>query len=215
MTASCLDAKFDARILSLCLDNFLVQHSVQATRSVPGQRDTCLDLVFTNPSEDILPFDRGPSMENSDHLSICFDNVHFSCTNPSDKRHRNTWKSDFEGMRCHLQINAALVDLVEISCPLAQLKRPLTQAWISRRIVAMQKQKKKLLKYSCLYVLKSTRIATNAMAGLTSGLCGVPGQFMNRASSSLPSVIQKPSLGMFVKVQKRPYPRVEEARWLH
>ncbi len=50
---------FDARILSLCLDNFLVQHSVRATHSVPGQRETCLDLVFTKTSEGILSFDRG------------------------------------------------------------------------------------------------------------------------------------------------------------
>ncbi len=28
MTTSCHDATFDARILCLCLDNFLVQHSV-------------------------------------------------------------------------------------------------------------------------------------------------------------------------------------------
>ncbi len=47
MTTSCHDATFDARILSHCLDNFLVQNSVRATQSVPGQRETCLDLVFT------------------------------------------------------------------------------------------------------------------------------------------------------------------------
>ncbi len=95
---SCHDATFDARILSLCLDNFLVQHSVRATRSVPGQGETCLDLVFTKTSEDILSFDRGQPLGNGDHLSICFDYVCFSCTNPSYKRQRNIWKGDFEGM---------------------------------------------------------------------------------------------------------------------
>ncbi len=70
MTTPCHHATFDARILSLCLDNFLVQHSVRATRSVLGQRESCLDLVFTKPSEDILPFDRGQPLGNSDHLSI-------------------------------------------------------------------------------------------------------------------------------------------------
>ncbi len=64
-------------------------------------------------------------------------------------------------MRCHLQIqnwDLMLVsdiktkwlrfnaDLVEIFCPLARLKRPLAKKWISRRIVVMQKQKKRFLK---------------------------------------------------------------------
>ncbi len=31
-----------------------MQYSVRATRSVPGQRETCLDLVFTKTSEDIV-----------------------------------------------------------------------------------------------------------------------------------------------------------------
>ncbi len=34
MMTPCHHATFDARILSFCLDNFLVQHSVRATRSV-------------------------------------------------------------------------------------------------------------------------------------------------------------------------------------
>ncbi len=65
MTTYCHDATFDERILSPCLDNFIVQHSVRATRSVPGQRETCLDLVFTKTSEDILSFDRGQPLGNS------------------------------------------------------------------------------------------------------------------------------------------------------
>ncbi len=61
------------------------------TRSVPGQRETCLDLpVFTKTSEDIFSFDRGPSLGNNDHLSICFDYaIFFSCTYPRYKRQRN------------------------------------------------------------------------------------------------------------------------------
>ncbi len=51
ITTSCHYATFDARILSICLDNFLMQHSVWATRWVLGQRETCLDLVFTKTSE--------------------------------------------------------------------------------------------------------------------------------------------------------------------
>ncbi len=86
MTTSCHDSTFDARILSLCLENFLVQHSVHATRSVPGQRENYRDLAFTKALEDILSFDRGPPLGNSYHLSICFDYVRFSCMNPSDKR---------------------------------------------------------------------------------------------------------------------------------
>ncbi len=68
---SCHDVTFDARMLSLCLDNFLVQHSVRATRSVPGQREACLGLVLTKTSEDILSFDRGLPLGNSNHLSLC------------------------------------------------------------------------------------------------------------------------------------------------
>ncbi len=32
---------------------------MRATHSVPGQRETCLDLVFAKTSEEILSFDRG------------------------------------------------------------------------------------------------------------------------------------------------------------
>ncbi len=138
MTTSYHDATFDARILSLCLDNFLVQHSVRATRSVLGQRETCLDLVFTKTAEDILSFDRGQPLGNSDHLSICFDYVCFLCTNPSYKKQRNIWKGGFEGMRRHLHLQdwnlllvgdietkwlrfkAVLLVLVENLCPLAR-----------------------------------------------------------------------------------------------
>ncbi len=148
MTTPCHHATFDARILSFWLDNFLVQHS-RATRSDLGQRDTCLDFVFTKTSEDVLSFDRG-------HLLICFD----FCTNPTYKRQRNVWKGDFEGMRRHLHLQdwdltlvgdvetkwlrfkAILLDLIEQFCPLSRSKRPLAQPWISRRIIAMQKKKK-------------------------------------------------------------------------
>ncbi len=73
MTTSCHGASFDAKILSLCLDNCLVQHSAQATRSVPG-KGTCLDLEFTKTSEDMLCLDRGPPLGHND-LSICFEYV--------------------------------------------------------------------------------------------------------------------------------------------
>ncbi len=153
MTTSCHDATFDARILSLCLDNFLGQHSVRATRSVPGQWETCLDRVFKKTAEDISSFDRGQPLGKSDHLPICFDYVCFSCAIPSYKRQLNKWKGDFEGMRRHLhlqdrdlmlvgdietkwlRLKAVLLDLVENFCPLARSKY-----WISRRIIAMQKQ---------------------------------------------------------------------------
>ncbi len=141
-TTSCHDATFNARILSLCFDNFLVQHSVRAICSVPGQRETCLDLVFTKISEDILSFDRGQPLGNSDHLSFCFDYVFFLCTHPSYKRQRNIWKGDFEGMRrqLHLQdwdlmlvgdietkwlrFKAILLDLVENLCILLDQNVP-------------------------------------------------------------------------------------------
>ncbi len=45
-----------------------------------------------------------------------------------------------------LSFKAVLLDLVEAFCPLARSKRPLAKPWISRRIIAMQKQKKKLYK---------------------------------------------------------------------
>ncbi len=145
MTTSCHDAAFDARTLSLCLDNFLVQHSVRTTRPVPGQRETWLDLVFTKTFEHILSFDRGQPFENSDHLLIYFDNVSFLCTNPCYTRQRNIWKGDFEGMRhqLHLQdwdlmlvgdietkwlrFKAIVLDFVENFCPLARSKRPLAK----------------------------------------------------------------------------------------
>ncbi len=104
MTTSSHESSFDARLLSFCLDNFLLQHSILATRSVLGQRESCLDLVFTKLSEDILSFDREPPLGNSDHLSLYFDYVCFSCPNPSVNRKRNLWKGNFEGMRHHLHL---------------------------------------------------------------------------------------------------------------
>ncbi len=80
-----------------------MQHSILATGSVLGQRENCLDLVFTKLSEDILSFDREPPLVNSDHLWLYSDYVCFSCPNPSGNRKRNLWKGDFEGMRHHLQ----------------------------------------------------------------------------------------------------------------
>ncbi len=127
-------------------------------------------------------------------------------------------KGDFEGMKRYLHLQdgglmlvgdietkwlrfkAVLLDLVENFSPLARSKRPLAKHWISRRILAMQIQKKNCIKHSCLHVPKSTGPAMNTMTGLTPG---VPGQFTNRTSSRLPSVTQKSSLGMFVKGQRR------------
>ncbi len=120
--------------------------------------------MFTKLSEDILSFDREPPLGSSDHLSLHFDYVCFSCPNPSGNRKRNLWKGNFEGIKHHLNLQiwdmilvgdietkwlgfkAILLDLVEKLCPLARSKRPLAKPWLSRHIVAMQKQKKKLYK---------------------------------------------------------------------
>ncbi len=61
-----------------------------------------LDVFFTKLSEDILCFDGGPPRGNSNHLTLCFDYVCFSCPNPSENRKRNMWKGDSEGMKRHL-----------------------------------------------------------------------------------------------------------------
>ncbi len=53
-----------------------------------------------------------------------------------------------------------LLDLVENFYPLARSTRPLAKPWISRRIIAMRKQKKKLCKKYCLLVPKSTGTVT-------------------------------------------------------
>ncbi len=78
--------------------------SILATRSVLGQRESCLDLVFTKLSEDSFSFDREPPLGNSDHLSLYFDYVCFSCPNPSVNRKRNLWKGNFERTRHHLHL---------------------------------------------------------------------------------------------------------------
>ncbi len=88
----------------------------------------------------------------------------FRVQNPTENRKRNLWKGDFEGMRRHLhfqdwdliqvggietkwlRFKAVLLDLVENFSPLARSKRPLAKPWISRRIIAMLKQKQKLYK---------------------------------------------------------------------
>ncbi len=100
MTTSCHDSAFGVRILSVCLGKFLVQHSVQAMRSAPVQRENYFDLVLIKTSVDILFF-------TESHYCVmaqCFDNVCFCCTNPSERRKCNRWKGDFEGMKRHLHL---------------------------------------------------------------------------------------------------------------
>ncbi len=179
-------------------------------------------------------FDRERPLGNSDQLSLYFDYVCFSCPNQSVNRKRNLWKGNFEGMRHHLHIQnwdmmlvgyietkwlgfkTVLLDLIEKFCPLARPKPPLAKPWLSRHIVAMQKQKKRLYKKFCLHVPKSTGLATKTTTGFTPGHCGVPGQFMNRTSLRVQSGTRKSYSGISAKGQKkRPYPRVEEAKWLH
>ncbi len=98
---------------------------MQATRSVLGQGENCLDLVFTRASEDIISFDRGPPL-------------YISYINLNEKRKCSTWKGDFEGMKCRLHLQnwdkmlvgdidtrwltfkTVLLDLVEKFCPLAR-----------------------------------------------------------------------------------------------
>ncbi len=164
MTTSCHDATFDARILSHWLDVLLVQHSVRANRSVPGQREACLDMVFTKTSEDILSFDRGKPLGNSDHLSLCLDYLCFSCPSQTENRKSNLWKGDFEGMRRHLHLQdwdlmlvgdietkwlwfkVVLPDLVDNFCPLARSKCPLAKPCISRRFIATKNRRKSCIK---------------------------------------------------------------------
>ncbi len=75
--------------------------------STPYYRSTLLDaprlrpLGLTKLSKDTLSFDRGPPRGNRNHLSLCFDNICFSCPKPSENRKRNLWKGDFEGMERH------------------------------------------------------------------------------------------------------------------
>ncbi len=116
MTTSSHESTFDAWFLSFCLDNFLVQHSILA---ILGQRENCPDLVFTKLPEDILSFNRGPQLGNTDHLSLCFDYVCFTCPNPNENRKRNLWKGDFEGMIHHLQATFK----IGTRCQLAILKQ--------------------------------------------------------------------------------------------
>ncbi len=167
MTTSSHESSFDARLLSFCLDNFLVQHSILTTQSVFFQRENCIDLVFTKLSEAILSIDREPPLGYSDHLSLCFDYVCFPCPNPSENRNRNLWTVNFEGIKHHIHLQnwdmrlvgeietkwlgfkTVLLDLVEKFYPLARSKRPLAKPWLSRHIITIQKQKKKLYK-KCL-----------------------------------------------------------------
>ncbi len=163
--------------------------------------------VYQNVRSFIIFWPGGTTGKQRSFMDLVW--LRFSYTNPSYKRQRSIWKGYFEGMRRHLLLQdwdlmviddietkwmlfkAVLQDPVENFCPLARLKRPLAKPWISRRIIAMQKQKKKLYKKSCLHILKSTGPATNTTTGFTPGLCGVSGQFTNRTSSRLPSVTQK------------------------
>ncbi len=64
------------------------------------------------------------------------------------------------------------------------------------------------------YLWKSDRQKTTT--DFTPGHCGVPGQFINRTSLRVQSGTRKSSSGIYARGQKkRPYPRVEETKWLH
>ncbi len=159
MTMSSHKSKFDARLLSFCLDNFVVQHSILAIRSILGQRENCLDLVFTYYLYLLLG--------NSAHLSQFFDDVCSSCLNTIKKQKTQFVERKGKKRHLHLQnwdtmlvgdieikwlgLKTVLLDLVENVCPLARSKHPLAKPWLSMHIVAMQKQKKKLYKFCLAY----------------------------------------------------------------
>ncbi len=227
------ESSFDARLLSFCLNNFLVQHSILATRSVLGQRENCLDLVFTKLPEDILSFERGPQLGNTDHLSLCFDYVCFTCPNPSENRKRNLWKGDFEGMKRHLHLQnwdtmpvgdietkwlgstAVLLDHVEKFCPLSLSKRPLAKLWLSRHI-SRKKLKKKLHKIFLL-----TRSHEHWACYKNHDRLNTKSLRRSRAAyekNVITGAIRN-AIVLFRCIRegakKRSYPRVGETKWLH
>ncbi len=57
------------------------------------------DLVFTKLSEDILSFDGGPPLTNSDHSSERFDYARLSCPSPCENMKRNLCKDGFESIK--------------------------------------------------------------------------------------------------------------------
>ncbi len=111
-----------------------MQHSILAIRSVLGQRENCLDLVFTYYLYLLVGY--------SDHLSPFFDDACSSCLNTSENRKRNCGKERKKGKKRHLHfqnwdtmlvgeieikwlgLKTVLLDLVENFCPLAQSKHP-------------------------------------------------------------------------------------------
>ncbi len=115
-----------------------------------------------------------------------------------------------------LGFKTVLLDLVEKFCPLARSKRPLAKPWLSRHIVSMERKRKGFIKKLCLHGPKNTGLATKTTTGFTPGHCGFPGQFMNRTSLRVQLGTRKSYSGISARGQKkRPYPRVEETKWLH
>ncbi len=143
------------------LEGGKLNQEMLATRPGLVQRENRLDLVFTKLSENVLTLIEGHRLVIAIIYRLALF-MCFSCPNPCENRNRNLWKGDFEGMKRHLHLQnwytmlvgnietkwlrfkTALLDLVEKFCPLAGSKRPLAKPWVSRHMVAMQKQKKKL-----------------------------------------------------------------------
>ncbi len=145
------------------------------------------------------------------------------------------WKTDFKGMKHHLHLQnwdamlvgdietkwlgfkMALLYLVEKFCPLNRSKRRLANPWLSRHTVAMRKQKERLYKTFLLtHSPEHWACCKTTTTGFTPGHCGVPGQLTNITSWRVQSGTRKSSSGISVRGQKkRPYPRVEETKWLH
>ena len=74
-TSNANENHISSQFLEAVRDNFLYQHVKEATRMRENQRDSLLDLVFSNEENMIENIKHSPSLGKSDHFILQFDQV--------------------------------------------------------------------------------------------------------------------------------------------
>ena len=161
---------FDKRLLEWSLCSNLIQHVLEPTRMVSGQRCNILDLVFTHRASDVDRVSYLPPIDSSDHCVLLFRWLGGSKVHPNLPPRRNVWRIDFNKLRqdvldtdwaipTHLNVDEALMLFLSKLNPLLQLHAPLSKRraiskgppWIDKELRVLLKKRQKLwnnFKYS-------------------------------------------------------------------
>nr|VZH92783.1 unnamed protein product [Spirometra erinaceieuropaei] len=179
LQASGPKSAFDYRLLSKTLNACLTQHVMFPTRTREGQRENCLDLVFTKTPDSIDEIASMPPLGRSDHVVLMWDYSLFSISHTPGHKRRNVWRGDFNQMRADLSgldwgslftgsanddwelFKNVLLQLINNHCPLTSDTEEQTEeadnadaAGIREELATKATQNPKLL---CSYLRRTTR----------------------------------------------------------